>query len=228
MSSRKRIIHRLEPQHLAVLQFLDGYIEDREPLGYVKEATIQNHCRFTPDMKLAPISTRDGKRHGEKIAIGEHLHDLTVQINAKDDPFILVHKSGKHYAISRIGRSMARKCSIAMMSNPYGVKVPTVIETRTGKPPLLASYESAEPIIDEDDEDPIPLPSRAEVQGDGPPIDLDAEDDKPIADEPEGPTDEINGTPASRSQAATRTAPQIKRPPARKPHTKAVAPGVAE
>ena len=218
MAAGKRLVHTLLPAHLAVLQYLDQTI-DQDNLEFVSENRIQNNLRFAEDSSLAPVDPKLGRRRGEKRPIGEALHDLTYRLNEKDDPFVLVHNSGKHYAISENGRRLARRCSIALRSNPYGEKVPTVIETAKGKPPSLTSVESTAPIRgdEDDDDDPVVLPSRKEIEGDGPPITV-------AGDEPDvlpaiASTDEINN-PRVRGQ---QTKPPVKKPQAK--HTKATVPG---
>lgn len=246
MASTRRLIHKLEPQHLAVLQWLDWKLPDDDgPMPFIEEPKIQNAIRFTEDMKLAPISPRDGKRHGERLAIGEHLHDLTYQLSAEQEPFVIVHqRSGKHYGISANGRSIARKCAVELRSDAYGAKVPTVIDKAKGKPPLLQSIETTARIItdeDEDDDEPVRLPDIREVQGNGPKIvvggderqithsepgnerEFERDDVDTITDEPG--TDEINN-PRPRGQ--TRTATPAKPAKTKPKHTRATVPGKTE
>lgn len=229
MAAGKRLVHTLTPQHLAVLQYLDETIDEGN-LEYVSENRIQNNLRFSDDMSLAPVDPRKMRRMGEKRPIGEALHDLTYRLNPKDDPFVLVHNSGKHYAISESGRALARRCSIALRSDPYGMKVPTVIDTSKGKPPILTSAESTAPIKADDDEDdePVVLPSIKDIQGDGPAIEVVGGDG---ADEP----DVIPATPAaSETDEINNPVPRVARKPAAPPkpakstHRKAVVPGKTE
>lgn len=192
MAAGKRLTHTLTPQHLAVLKYLDETI-DADNLEYVSEGRIQNNVKFNDKMELSPVDRQKLRRLGEKRPIGEALHDLTYRLNPKDDAFVLVHNSGKHYAISENGRQLARRCSIALRSNPYGEKVPTVIETAKGKPPVLTSVESAAPIKadEEDDDEPVVLPSIREIQGNGPAIVVVGQEEET---EPVEETDEVPET----------------------------------
>lgn len=228
----KKLIHKLDPRHLAILQYLDSTLDDDGQERYLSETRIQNSVRFAPDMTLAPVNPRSGRRIGEALAIGEELHDLTVKLNAKDDPFVIIHASGKHYTITETGRLMARKCSIALRTDPYGVKVPTVIETAKRKPPMLTSVESAQPIMpdDEEDEEPITLPSVEEIQGAGPKIEVvgdgGAEEEEVLTG---SGRDEINDSEPTRAAPATSRRPAAK--PAKKSptkHSRATVPGKSE
>ncbi len=247
MATPRRLIHKLEPQHLAVLQYLDARLPDDDgPMPFIEELKIQNAVRFTEDMKLAPIDTRDGKRHGQRIAIGEHLHDMTYQLHPDQEPFVIIHaRSGKHYGISPNGRALARKCTIKIITDMEGKPVPTVVDKAKGKPPVLQSIEAAARIIgddEEDDDEPVRLPTADDLRDDSghvPVITGSADLHMPDpSNEPEFErdteiarpgTDEINDPPARGARAraaAPAPAATTKKKTTKKPaHTRAVVPG---
>lgn len=131
--------HTLTVKHLAVLQWFERCsVTPERPDGWCSEKRVQHDIRI------------DGKR----IAIGEEFHDLTIKLNERDEPFLIVHPSGKHYRISDIGRRLARKCSVAERQTERG-PVKIVIETKTGRPPIIRSTEYVPTVTEEDDDDII-------------------------------------------------------------------------
>lgn len=173
--------HTLTVKHLAVLQWFERCsVTPERPDGWCSEKRVQHDIRI------------DGKR----VAIGEEFHDLTIKLNERDEPFLIVHPSGKHYRISDIGRRLARKCSVAERQTERG-PVKIVIETKTGRPPVIRSTEYVPTVTEEDDDDIIehapPADAAPAAPDADPPYQEPAEVEEPDDEQPaDTGHDEIN------------------------------------
>lgn len=202
--------HTLNERHLAVLQWFDAHsVRPESPEGWCSEKRVETHCRV----------------NGQKLAIGEALHDLTIKLNNRDDPFLITHPSGKHYRISEVGRKLARACTTAKRMTERG-EVTVVVDRRTKAPPVIRMQDDVPvlpPDMEDDDElPPTDSPRRADDTDDADTaevVDLMPIDDDPEPEEPK--YDEINDAPA------TRQAPP-KRNPAKAPAKRKAMPAIGK
>lgn len=136
--------HTMTPRMLAVLQYFARFRMNipNNPMGWTEEDRCQ----------------RGIKKHGllppDKQAIGEAFHDLCTK-NIEGGPWLIVHTSGKHYRITEKGLKDAARLSVKSktITDANGPRdIDVVIETKTGRTPIIRSEETVDQIPDEDDD----------------------------------------------------------------------------
>lgn len=195
--------HTLTPRHLAVLQWFDKHaVSEDRPEGWCSEKRVQLGVRI----------------NNQRLAIGEALHDLTVKLNDKDDPFLLTHPSGKHYQLSDTGRKLARKCSVATRETDRG-PVELVVETKTGRPPIIRSTDTVPQVSLDDDEDLLEDESPKARRDDEPtaPARQPAQRREPEPETEEDDADDFVTLMAPSAQDEINDEPATSRPPAAQP-----------
>lgn len=202
-------MHILNYKHLGILRWLDLFsVTPDRPEGWCLEARIMRGMRFH-NFELAiktdpQTKARSIDRNGPLTACGEELVDLCVKLNDRDDPFVIIHPNGKSYRISRVGRKIARACTVRMKKTPTG-EIAEVFERATGKPPRIESTENipqadSEEDLEDDSQDIARDPNEAEgvqepdLEGEDA-LDDERDDQEPAAAPRRRPRDEINDEP---------------------------------